>query len=221
MDGKILNFNDYDLFIVDFDGTIVDTMKMWKSICLDFVRSLNVEINDDLYKKIASKTNIEICHIIRDDYLVEYNYEEVANMFFEFVKAEYIKQDLKVNAIELLKDLNNSGKVVLYSATAGNLLNVLLDKIDIRKYFKSIYSGSDLGLSKENGTGYLEVIKFEGGCNRALVLEDALHAMKGAKNYNLDVLAIVDYSNINHLDEVEKYSNYIIDLNKYYKSNNN
>jgi hypothetical protein len=70
-------------------------------------------------------------------------------------------------------------------------------------------------LSKADGTGYLEVIKFEGGCNKALVLEDALHAIEGAKSQNLDVLAIVDYSNINHLDEVKEYANYIIDLEKY------
>jgi beta-phosphoglucomutase-like phosphatase (HAD superfamily) len=215
MDGKILNFNDYDLFIVDFDGTIADTMKMWKNICLDFIRSLNINPNDNFYAKIASLTNIEIVRIIRDDYFTQYSYEVLGDMFFEFVKAEYKKQNLKPNALNLLNDLNNSGKVVLYSATAGNLLDVLLDKLGIRKYFKHVYSGSDLGLSKADGTGYLEVIKFEGGCNKALVLEDALHAIEGAKSQNLDVLAIVDYSNINHLDEVKEYADYIIDLEKY------
>ena len=45
---KELNFKDYDLFIVDFDGTIVDTMKMWKTICIDFVKSLNIDPKDDL-----------------------------------------------------------------------------------------------------------------------------------------------------------------------------
>ena len=212
-----LDFKEYDLFIVDFDGTIADTMKMWKNICLDFVRSLNIEPKEGFYQKISSLTNIEICNIIRDDYFVDYTYEDVAKMFFEFVKAEYVKQNLKVNATKLLEELNRNGKVVLYSATAGNLLNVLLDKLGVRPYFKHVYSGSDLGLSKADGTGYLDVIKLEGGCKRALVLEDAIHAMMGAKNHNLDVLAIVDYSNINHLDEVELYSDYIIDLEKHYK----
>lgn len=212
---KILNLSDYDLFIVDFDGTVVDTMKMWKTICLDFVRSLNIVPNDDLYMKISSKTNVEIAKIIKDEYLNEYSYGEVVYMLFEFIKSEYVKQDIKPNAIKLLTDLNKYGTVVLYSATAGSVLDVLLDKLDIRKYFKRIYSGSDLGLSKADGSGYLEVIKFEGGCNKALVLEDALHAIIGAKSQKLDVLAIVDYSNINHLDEVREYADYIIDLERY------
>lgn len=208
-------FNKYDLFIVDFDGTIADTMKMWKTICLDFVRSLNINPKEDLYMKISSKTNIEIAKIIRDEYLIDYTHEEVINMLFEFIRLEYVKQDLKPNAVNLLKDLNKFGKVVLYSATANSVLDVLLNKFDLKKYYTNIYSGSDLGFSKADGSGYLEVIKLEGGCKKALILEDALHAIEGAKKQNLDVLAIIDYSNINCLDQVKEYADYILDLEKY------
>ena len=208
-------FNKYDLFIVDFDGTIADTMKMWKTICLDFVRSININPKEDLYMKISSKTNIEIAKIIRDEYLIDYTHEEVINMLFEFIRLEYVKQDLKPNAVNLLKDLNKFGKVVLYSATANSVLDVLLDKFDLKKYYTNIYSGSDLGFSKADGSGYLEVIKLEGGCKKALILEDALHAIEGAKKQNLDVLAIIDYSNINCLDQVKEYADYILDLEKY------
>ena len=213
--GKVLNLNEYDLFIVDFDGTIVDTMEMWKYICPNFVSSLGITPADDLYLKITSKTNIEIAKFVRDEYLTNYSYEQVVEMFFEFIRSEYIKQDIKPNANKLLTDLNRNGKVVLYSATASTVLNVLVEKFDLKKYFKHIYSGSDLGLTKRDGTGYLEVIKLEGGCNKPLILEDALHAIEGAKSQNLDVLAIIDYSNKNHLDLVEKYADYIIDLEKY------
>lgn len=212
---KIFNLYDYDLFIVDFDGTIVDTMKMWKTICLDFVKSLNINPKEDLYNKISSRTNIEIAGIIRDEYLKQYSYNEVENMLFDFIKSEYIKQDIKVNAVKLLEDLNQIGKVVLYSATANSVLDVLLDKFNLRKYYTNVYSGSDLGLSKADGSGYLEIIKLEGGCNKPLILEDALHAIEGAKKQNLDVLAIVDYSNINCLDTVKEYADYIIDLEQY------
>ena len=208
-------FNKYDLFIVDFDGTIADTMKMWKTICLDFVRSININPKEDLYMKISSKTNIEIAKIIRDEYLIDYTHEEVINMLFEFIRLEYVKQDLKPNAVNLLKDLNKFGKVVLYSATANSVLDVLLNKFDLKKYYTNIYSGSDLGFSKADGSGYLEVIKLEGGCKKALILEDALHAIEGAKKQNLDVLAIIDYSNINCLDQVKEYADYILDLEKY------
>jgi beta-phosphoglucomutase-like phosphatase (HAD superfamily) len=147
--------------------------------------------------------------------LTEFSYEKVEEMFFDFIKEQYIKQDIKPNAIKLLLDMNNCGTVVLYSATAGSVLDVLLDKFDLKKYYKKIYSGSDLRLSKRDGSGYLEVIKFEGGCKKALVVEDAPHAIVGAKTKNLDVLAILDYSNKDHLELVEEYADYLIDLEKY------
>ena len=209
---KVLDFNKYDLFIVDFDGTIVDTMKMWKTLCLDFIRSLNVEPDEEIYYKIKSKTNIEIAKTIRDEYFKEYSYEEIIHLFFEYIKREYVKNDLKPNAIKLLENLNKSGKVVLYSATALSVLDVLLDKLNLRKYYFNIYSGSDLGLSKADGTGYLKIIELEGGCNKALILEDALHAIKGAKAQGLDVLGIVDYSNMHCLDALNELSDYVIDL---------
>lgn len=213
----MINFDlsKYDLFIVDFDGTIVDTMVMWRHICPNFILSINKTPHKDLFNRITSLTNIEISRYIRDEYLAEYSYDEVEEMFFNFIKEQYIKQDIKPNATKLLEELNQYGKVVLYSASAGMLLDVLLDKFDLRKYFKNIYSGSDLKIAKKDGTGYLKVIEFEGGCNKALAVEDALHAIKGASSQNIDILAIVDILNINDLDEIKTYSKYILDLNEY------
>ena len=212
---KNFDLSKYDLFIVDFDGTIVDTMRMWRNICPNFLHSINKVPASDIFERISSLTNIEISHYVRDTYLQEHSYEEVEVMFFDFIKSEYIKQEIKPNATKMLEEFNKYGKVVLYSASAGKLLDVLLDKYDLRKYFLNIYSGSDLKITKKDGSGYLKVMELEGGCNKPLILEDALHAIEGAKSQNLDVLAIIDYSNKNHLDLVENYADYIIDLEKY------
>ena len=211
----LLYLKKYDLFVVDFDGTIVDTMEMWVHICPNFIKSLNKQPEADIYKKITSKTNVEIAKFVRDEYFPEYSYEEIVVKFFEFIKSEYIKQDIKPNAIKLLKDLNTQGKVVLYSATASNVLDVLLDKFDLKQYFQGIYSGSDLGLTKRDGSGYLEVIKMCGGCDKALILEDAPHAIIGARSQGLDVLEILDFSNRYKIDELEEYATYILELNEY------
>lgn len=211
-----LNFDvtQYDLFIVDFDGTVVDTMEMWRHICPNFILSMNKTPEEDIYLKITSKTNIEIAYYVRDEYFPEYSREEIVELFFEFIKGEYAKQNIKPNATLLLEELNKHGKVVLYSATASKVLNVLLDKFDLRKYFEGIYSGSDLGLTKRDGSGYLEVAKMCKGDN-ILVLEDALHAIIGARSKNLDVLAILDYSNRYLIEKVKEYATYILDLDEY------
>ena len=212
---KNFDLSKYDLFIVDFDGTIVDTMVMWRNICPNFILSINKIPQLDLFQRITSLTNIEISHYIRDEYLPEYSYEEVEEMFFNFIKEQYIKQDIKPNATKLLEELNEYGKVVLYSASAGVLLDVLLDKFDLRKYFKNIYSGSDLKIAKKDGTGYLKVIEFEGGCNRPLALEDALHAIMGARSQGIEVMALVDVLNKHQIEELKENSEFVLDLNEF------
>ena len=212
---KKFDLSKYDLFIVDFDGTIVDTMRMWRNICPNFLHSINKVPTSDLFERISSLTNIEISHYVRDTYLQEHSYEEVEVMFFDFIKSEYIKQEIKPNATKMLEEFNKYGKVVLYSASAGKLLDVLLDKFDLRKYFINIYSGSDLQITKKDGSGYLKVMELEGGCNNPLIVEDAVHAVLGASNRGLDVLAILDSLNVDYLDLLNEHSKFVLDLNKY------
>ena len=207
---KNIDISNYDLFVVDFDGTIVDTMPMWRNICPDFIISLNLIPASDIFDRISTLTNIEISHYVRDEYIPQYSYDEVELMFFNFIKEQYVKQDIKKNAIKLLEKLNEQGKVVLYSASAGILLDVLLDKFELRKYFKNIYSGSDLKITKKDGSGYLKVIELEGGCNNPLIVEDAYHAVVGAYSQGLDVLLIEDSLNIEHLEELKKYSKFVL-----------
>ena len=202
----------YDLFVVDFDGTIVDTMEMWRYICPNFLKYQNVETNDDVLSIVSSLTSKEISNVLKERYFPNKALEEVSTDFLEFIKKEYVNQKIKPKAIEFLKKLNEIGNVVLYSATALYLLESLIDVCNLRPYFKEIYSGSDLGVTKKDGTGYLEVIKIFGGCDKPLILEDAPHAIIGASSQNLDVLVVSDYSNINHQDIVEQYGKYFIEL---------
>ena len=47
---------DWGILEEAFDVVIVDTMEMWKYICPNFVSSLGITPEEDLYLKITSKT---------------------------------------------------------------------------------------------------------------------------------------------------------------------
>ena len=80
------------------------------------------------------------------------------------------------------------------------------------KNFSNVCSGSDLKLTKRDGTGYLEIMKMVGNYQNVLVLEDAPHAISGASSQNLDVLALSDFSNRNSYDIVLKDAKYFINI---------
>ena len=89
-----------------------------------------------------------------------------------------------------------------------------MNKVGARHLFDGVYSGSDLGLTKADGSGYIEVIKMVKPESNPLILEDAPHAFIGAASQDLDVLVISDFSNKEHLEEVVEYATYFINLNK-------
>ena len=232
LDGFVVDYNDnleeyyneinkvifhpekYDLFVVDFDGTIVDTMPMWRHICADFIVNENIIIEEDINELVRSLTNSEIAALLHRKYLNHLTLDEVMGKLLNFIRIQYLKQNIKPGAVNLLKELRNYGEVILYSATESSLLLDLLNKVGARSLFDGVYSGSDLGLTKADGTGYLEVIKMvKPECN-PLILEDAPHAFIGAASQNLDVLVISDFSNKEHLEEVVEHATYFINLNK-------
>lgn len=213
---KKLDINDlnelkkYDLFVVDFDGTVVDSMFMWRYICPNFLKYKNITTEDDVLSMISSLTNKEIAIFMQERYFPNETIEKVTDDFFAYIKMEYVNQKIKPLSIELLKKLNEFGTVVLYSATALYLVETLVDILDLRNYFKEIYSGSDLGLIKRDGSGYLEVIEMCGNYKNPLILEDAPHSIIGASSVGLDVLAIADFSNEDHYELISKYSKYYL-----------
>lgn len=212
INSMVLDLSKYDLFLVDFDGTIVDTMRMWYSICPDFLEYKGVKTNDDVLSLIKSLTNLEIAKLMHERYFTDLTLEDVTEQFFDFIRQQYLKQNIKSRGIELLKELNKHGNVILYSATAKSLLCVLLDLFDLYQYFSNVCSGSDLKLTKRDGTGYLEIMKMTGNYHNVLVLEDAPHAIIGASSQNLDVLALSDFSNHNSYDVILKDAKYFINI---------
>lgn len=207
------NLKEYDLFLVDFDGTIIDSMVMWRHICPSFLEYKNIETNDDVLALVKSLTNLEIAKMMRDRYFPNSSYEEVVSDFFEFIRKEYVKQNVKPRAYEFLTEINKIGKVVLYTATAMTLISDLLDLLDLKKYYQGIYSGSDMKWAKRDGSGYLNLIDLLGyNGKKVLVVEDAPHAVIGANNVGLDVLVVKDYSNISMMDEIDGKYQYFIDL---------
>ena len=205
------NLNKYKLFIVDYDGTIIDSMGMWHHLLSRFLDSKNVKYTEDIDEISKEKTNVEALNYVYKKYFNNISYNELQDMMYSFVKNEYVNQKVKPGAEELLKELKSIGRVVLFSATATELLNDSFKTNGINKYFDKIYSASNMGTTKTNGVGYLKVIELENINKKyALVVEDVYHAILGAKNQGFDTLAI--YDNQEYLDEIKKISTYYIDL---------
>ena len=203
----------YKLFIVDYDGTILDSMRMWETTLSSFLKSENISFDVDIDELSKEQTNSESVEYMNKNYFPDLTFDELANKMYQFVKRQYVKQKLKNNATILLNELRKYGKVVLFSATSNELLNDSFNSTGVNDYFDYVYSASEMKTTKTNGIGFLKVIEKE-NINKedVLVIEDVYHAISGAKEQHIDTLAIFD--NQNHWNDIKKLSNYNLNLDE-------
>ena len=201
----------YKLFIVDYDGTLLDSMPMWSTLLSNFLKDNNIETDIDIDKISVEQTNSESVEFMRNLFFKDLTFDELADKMYAYVKKQYVKQKLKNNATKLLSELKKNGRVVLFSATALELLNDSFETNGVNQYFDYVYSASDMGTSKTNGVGFIKVLEHEGlNIEDALVVEDVHHAIKGARLQNIDTLAIFD--NQNHWNDIIETSTYNLNL---------
>ena len=202
---------NYKLFIVDYDGTILNSMPMWNTLLSRFLKANNIVTDIDIDKMSVEQTNSESVEYMRAHFFQKLTFDELANKMYDFVRVQYVKQILKPNAEKLLAKLKKNGRVVLFSATAHELLNDSFETNNINKYFDYIYSASAMGTSKTNGVGFLKVLEKEGyDLKDTLVVEDVRHAIEGAKLQNIDTLAI--YDNQKHWEDIKRIATYNLNL---------
>ena len=204
--------NKYKLFIVDYDGTILDSMRMWRTLLSSFLNEEGIIYNEDIDEISKEQTNSESVKYMNEHYFPNMEYHDLENKMYQYVKQKYVLQKVKPNAVELLKQLKANGKVVLFSATATELLTDSFNVNGLNKHFDFIYSASSMNTTKTNGVGFIEVLKRENiDIKDTLVVEDIYHAIKGARYQGFDTLAI--YDNQEYWDEIKQISTYYINLN--------
>ncbi len=203
--------NKYKLFIVDYDGTILDSMKMWSTLLSSFLKDNNIDTDIDIDKISVEQTNSESVEFMRNLFFKNLTFDELADKMYQYVKSQYVKQKLKNNANLLLEELKKNGRVVLFSATDLILLKDSFKTNGVDKYFDYIYSASNMKTSKTNGVGYVKVLEKENiDIKDCLVVEDVMHAIKGAKYQNIDTLAIFDGQN--HWNDIKEIATYNLNL---------
>lgn len=208
---KLDYLNKYKLFIVDYDGTLLDSMHMWNYLLSNFLKDSNVKFDVDIDEIAKEQTNAEAVSYIHKNYFKNMSYAELEDKMYRYVRKQYVLQKLKPGAIDLLEELRKHGRVVLFSATANELLEDSFKTNGINKYFDCIYSASNMGITKSGGTGFNKIIEIESITkDKTLVVEDVMHAIEGAKNQGFDTLAIYDRQN--HWNDIVKLSNYNIIL---------
>lgn len=183
--------------IFDFDGTLFDSMHVWKGIRYKIFDIIGVELtkeDEEAFKGLFLKETIVLA---KERFNLQESYEELLGKLFQYIKNRYLTEtEPKNDIIEFLQKLKSKGvKIGIATATGEVALEAVLEKYGMLHYFSAIYSTYTVGASKTEPRVY-DVVLNELGTdkNTTWVFEDALYAAKTAKANGYNVVGIYDKS---------------------------
>ena len=192
--------------IFDFDGTLFDSMHVWKGYKDNFFNYLGIELTEedkDAFKGLFLR---ETFLLAIERFNLKYTYEELLSKLFDYIKARHLNETgPKNDIIEFLEKLKAKGvRIGIATATGEPALEAVLEKYGMLHYFSSIYSTYTVGASKTEPKVY-DVVLREIGTEKETtwVFEDALYAAKTAKSNGYNVVGIFDKSEPNQ-DELRE-----------------
>lgn len=187
--------NNIDAVIFDLDGTLVDSMWMWKQIDIDFLNKRGIDLPEDLQKAISGMSFTETAAYFKERFHLGESVEEIKAEWNEMAYEKYMNETpLKPGVLNFLKDLKAKGiKTGIATSNSRHLVEAVTRQLGINIYFDEIRTSCEVSKGKPAPDIYL-LVASELGVDpaRCLVFEDIEEGIMAGKNANMRVCAIED-----------------------------
>ena len=185
--------------IFDLDGTLIDSMHLWRNYQVDIIEELSgIKIEKSEREELVLSTYNVILKKVFDNHGVTVDSSVLSVMCEERMKLKYHSADieLKPYAKEYLSHLKKTGcGVALATATPKALCVPFLQKKGLYEYFDCIVtSPDDAHIGKHEGPAVYDMAlnNLGGTKDNTAVFEDVLFAIKMCKKHNYYTIAVSD-----------------------------
>lgn len=200
--------------IFDMDGTLLDTMHIWKDLGSTMLRRMGYEPEPDMQEKVMVMTLRESAEYCKTTYHMPETVEEIMAMTLAEVEDHYTHHaEAKTGVKKVLSLLKMEG-VWMYVATntERRLAEAALKHAGIRDYFRGILTCGEVGAGKKDSPEIYErcLTRLQSHKRDTVVFEDAVHAIRTAKAAGFRVCAVYDPSAEADQEEIKAISDYYI-----------
>ena len=183
--------------IFDMDGTLLDSMPIWRDLGTSVLRGLGIEPEpetDEMLKTLSLRHGIAYC---KEHYHLPQTEEELIGRVVDRV-ADFYQHEVQAKpGVDKFLSLLKMEGVWMYVATATDrpLAEAALRHAGIDHYFRGLITVAEVGVGNKKDT---------------VVFEDAFHAIQTAKAAGFRVAAVYDASEEAHQEEIRGLADYYI-----------
>ena len=201
--------------IFDFDGTLFDSMFIWESVGEIYLRSLGKESKPSLREDVRALSLYQSACYFRKEYDLPLSEEQIMSGINKTIEHFYINEVMpKPYVTEFLDEMKQKG-IPMCIATASDRYQIeaALSRCGMSHYFDAIFTCSEVGYGKDEPVIFRKAMEdFNSDRGSSILFEDALHAIKTAKNDGFIVVSVFDNSE-KRQDEIRALSDcYIRDF---------
>jgi len=183
------------LVAFDFDGVVVDSLSVLKTVYFDFLSQFGKKGSDAEFDTLNGPTIDEIVSILKNKYDLEESLKALLDKYHGLLAEAYTSVPLIKGIQSVLEDLTNQGiDLALVTSSVKSEVEIILHKYKIYNKFKIVITGNDVKQSKPSPEIYL-LLKKLSDKNDIWTIEDSETGIKSALEANIKVIYL-DHNNI-------------------------
>ncbi|MDF2521709.1 MAG: family phosphatase [Clostridia bacterium] len=211
--------------IFDVDGTLVDSMWIWRQVDIEFLSRRGIELPEDLQKDIEGLSYTGTAEYFKERFNLPESVEEIKEEWNDMADDFYSnKIDLKEGVREILELFKERGlKIGIATSNSRELVNTMLLRHKIDMYFDRIRTSCEVPRSKPYPDVYLQAAQdLDVEPDACLVFEDTVAGATAAKSAGMRLVVIYDEFSAESQEHLKQISDlYIMNYQEFLSSINN
>ncbi len=190
----------YQAIIFDLDGTLIDSMQLWRQVDVEFLTKRGIDVPADLFDNIPGGNGfIQTALYFKERFGLDDSVESIMDEWTDMVGKHYSSDvKLKEGVYDLLQTIRENGiKIGLATSNSLHLAQTALQANGVLSWF-SAFSTGDMEL---RGKPYPDIFV---NCAKllkeepeaCLAVEDTLTGVQAAKAAGMRTFAIFDEDSI-------------------------
>lgn len=201
---------------MDVDGTVLDSMGIWDVAGSRYIRSLGYKPEPDLDRTLFNMSIPEAALYLKSHYGLSGSLQEIMQGTTGIVRDFYYNEvQLKPGTGSFLAMLqDNHLPVIAATSSSRDHVEKAFSRLGIAQYFRRIITSEEAGAGKTKpDIYYLAAGELSAGAEDLCVIEDALFALKTAREAGFKTVGVYDLSSAADTEAIKETADlYLLSL---------